>query len=59
MTPRSAATSVAEMLQEKKFGRISNVSDLRFLVLASHLACSTEQQGAFHSQSWEELGDRL
>lgn len=38
-----ATTFVAELLREKMFGGISDVSDLCFLALASHLACSTKQ----------------
>lgn len=47
MTPRFAAASVAEMLREKMFGGVYDVSEPCFLTLTSHMACSTKQQVAF------------
>lgn len=47
------------MLRKKMFGGVSDVSDSRFLALASHLAYSTKQQVAFRSRSREDLGDSI
>lgn len=59
MTAESTSVSVAEMLREKMFGGVSNVSNPRFLAFNSHLACSTKQQVAFNLRSREDLRDSL
>lgn len=55
----STPASITEMLCNKVFKGVPDVSDPPFLALVCNLACATKQQYACSSRSIEALGDSL